>query len=34
MEFIGTKYGGWYVPKKMELNENSINKSKILMYLF
>ena len=24
MERLGTNYGGWYVPKNMELNENSI----------
>lgn len=24
MEFIGTKYGGWWIPKNMKLNENSI----------
>ena len=24
MEKLGTNYGGWYVPKNMELNENSI----------
>ena len=23
MERLGTNYGGWYVPKNMELNENS-----------
>ena len=24
MEKLGTKYGGWYVPEEMELNEDSI----------
>ncbi len=24
MEKLGTKYGGWYVPTDMKLNENSI----------
>ena len=24
MYFLGTKYGGWYVPENMELNENSV----------
>ena len=24
MEKLGTKYGGWYVPEEMDLNENSI----------
>ena len=24
MEKLGTNYGSWYVPKNMNLNENSI----------
>ena len=24
MEKLGTKYGGWYVPEEMDLDENSI----------